>query len=90
MQRTKAPFGASMENSMKITPFGIAMLIAFAVMIVAKVFEIGIGASLSWWIVTLPLWGPLAVVLSVIGIAFALAAIGALGGFVYDMIVNKK
>ena len=75
---------------MKISPFGIAMLIAFAVMIAAKVFEIGIGATLSWWIVTLPLWGPLAVVLSVIGIAFALAAIGALGGFIYDMIVNKK
>ena len=90
MQRTKALKGASMENSMKITPFGIAMLIAFAVMIAAKVFEIGIGASLSWAIVTLPLWGPLAVVLSVVGIAFAIAAIGTLGGFVYDMIVNKK
>lgn len=75
---------------MKITPFGIAMLIAFAVMIVAKVFEIGIGASLSWAIVTLPLWGPLAVVLSVIGIAFALAAIGALGSFIYGAITNKK
>ena len=62
MQRTKAPKGASMENSMKISPFGIAMLIAFAVMFVATVFEIGIGASLSWVIVTLPLWGPLAVV----------------------------
>ena len=75
---------------MKISPFGIAMLIAFAVMIVAKVFELGIGASLSWVIVTLPLWGPLAVVLSVIGIAFALAAIGALGSFIYGYIFNKK
>ena len=75
---------------MKISPFGIAMLIAFAVMISAKVFEIGIGASLSWAIVTLPLWGPLAVVLSVIGIAFALAVIGAFGGFIYDTIFNKK
>ena len=55
MQRTKAPKGASMENNMKISQFGIAMLIAFAVMIAAKVFEIGIGASLSWVIVTLPL-----------------------------------
>ena len=90
MQRTKAPKGASMENSMKISPFGIAMLIAFAVMIAAKVFEIGIGASLSWAIVTLPLWGPLAVVLSVIGIAFALAALGALGSFIYGAITNKK
>ena len=75
---------------MKISPFGIAMLIAFAVMIVAKVFEIGIGASLSWGIVTLPLWGPLAVVLSVIGIALALAAIGTLGSFIYGYIFNKK
>ena len=86
----QAPKGASMENSMKISPFGIAMLIAFAVMIVAKVFELGIGASLSWAIVTFPLWGPLAVVLSVIGTVFILAAIGTLGGFIYDMIVNKK
>lgn len=75
---------------MKISPFGIAMLIAFAVMIVAKVFEIGIGATLSWLVVTLPLWGPLAVVLSVIGIAFALAAIGALGSFIYGLITSKK
>ena len=90
MQRTKAPKGASMENNMKITGFDVAMLVAFGVMIAAKVFEIGIGATLSWWIVTLPLWGPLAVVLSVIGIAFALAALGALGSFIYDMIVNKK
>lgn len=90
MQRTKAPKWASKENSMKISPFGIAMLIAFAVMIAAKVFEIGIGATLSWWVVTIPLWGPLAVVLSVIGIAFALAAIGALGSFIYGYIFNKK
>ena len=75
---------------MKLTAFDIAMLVAFAAMLVAKVFEIGIGTTLSWWIVTLPLWGPLAVVLSVIGIAFALAAIGALGGFIYDIITNKK
>lgn len=75
---------------MKITAFNIAMLVAFAVMMVAKVFEIGIGATLSWWIVTIPLWGPLAVVLSVIGIAFALAAIGALGSFIYGTITNKK
>lgn len=75
---------------MKITAFNIAMLVAFAVMMVAKVFEIGIGASLSWWIVTIPLWGPLAVVLSVIGVAFALAALGALGSFIYGYIFNKK
>ena len=75
---------------MKISGFGVAMLIAFTVMLVAKVMELGIGATLSWSVVTLPLWGPLAVVLSVIGIAFALAAIGALGGFIYDIITNKK
>ena len=90
MQRTKAPKGASMENSMKITGFDVAMLVAFGVMLVAKVFEMGIGATLSWGIVTLPLWGPLAVVLSVAGTVFTLAAIGAFGGFIYDMIVNKK
>ena len=75
---------------MKISGFGVAMLIAFTVMLVAKVMELGIGATLSWSVVTLPLWGPLAVVLSVIGIAFALAAIGALGGFIYDIITNNK
>ena len=90
MRSTKAPKGASMENSMKISPFGIAMLIAFAVMIAAKVFEIGIGATLSWWVVTLPIYGPLAVVLIVIGVAFTLAAIGALGSYIYGTITNKK
>lgn len=75
---------------MKITAFNIAMLVAFAVMMVAKVFEIGIGATLSWWIVMLPIYGPLAVVLSVIGVAFALAALGALGSFIYGYIFNKK
>ena len=75
---------------MKITAFDITMIVAFVVMLSAKVFEIGIGASLSWLIVTLPLWGPLAVVLSVIGIAFAFAAIGALGSFIYGTITNKK
>lgn len=90
MQRTKAPKGAYKENSMKITGFDVAMLVAFGVMLVAKVFEIGIGATLSWWVVTLPLWGPLAVVLSVIGIAFILAAIGTLGSFIYGYIFSKK
>lgn len=90
MQRTKAPKGASKENSMKITGFDVAMLVAFVVMLVAKVFEIGIGTTLSWWVVTLPLWGPLAVLLGVIGFAFALAAIGTLGSFIYGYIFNKK
>jgi len=90
MQRTKAPKGASKENSMKITGFDVAMLVAFGVMLVAKVFEIGIGTTLSWLVVTLPLWGPLAVLLGVIGFAFVLAAIGTLGSFIYGYIFNKK
>ena len=75
---------------MKITGFDVAMLVAFVVMLVAKVFEIGIGTTLSWWVVTLPLWGPLAVLIGVIVFAFALAAIGTLGSFIYGYIFNKK
>lgn len=83
MQRTKAPKGASMENSMKISPFGIAMLIAFAVMIAAKVFEIGIGATLSWWIVMLPIYGPILLVA-------VLVIISATIVFIYNILRNNR
>lgn len=83
MQRTKAPKGASMENNMKISPFGIAMLIAFAVMIAAKVFEIGIGATLSWWIVMLPIYGPILLVA-------VLVIISATIVFIYNILRNNR
>lgn len=75
---------------MKLTAFNIAMLVAFAVMLSAKVFEIGIGATLSWGVVTLPLWGPIAFVLALVGLALVLAFIGAMCGIFYDWVVNKK
>lgn len=75
---------------MKITGFDVAMLVAFGVMLVAKVFEIGIGATLSWWVITLPLWGPITFILALVGLAFVLAFIGATCGSFYDWVVNKK
>lgn len=46
--------------------WGISIVVAFTVMLTAKVFEIGIGASLSWWLVFLPIYGPFALGLSVL------------------------
>ena len=83
MQRTKAPEGASMENSMKITGFDVAMLVAFGVMLVAKVFELGIGASLSWWIVMVPIYGPILLVT-------VLVIISATIVFIYNMLRNNR
>lgn len=75
---------------MKISGFSVAMLIAFTVMIVAKVMELGIGATLSWWIVLLPIYGPLALVLTTIAVAFALAGLGILGSAALDLFRKKK
>ena len=75
---------------MKISGFGAAMLIAFTVMLVAKVMELGIGATLSWWLVTLPLWGPLALVLTIIAVAFALASLGIIGTAALDVFRKNK
>lgn len=57
--------------------WGISIVVAFTVMLTAKVFEIGIGASLSWLIVFLPIYGPFVLGLSVlmlVGLVFALVA----------------
>ena len=75
---------------MKISGFGVAMLIAFTVMLVAKVMELGIGATLSWWIVLLPIYGPLALVLTIIAVAFAIASLGVIGAAALDLIRKKK
>lgn len=75
---------------MKISGFGVAMLIAFTVMLVAKVMELGIGATLSWWIVTIPLWGPLALVLTIITVAFAVAILGIIGTAALELFRKKK
>ena len=75
---------------MKISGLGVAMLIAFTVMLVAKVMELGIGATLSWWIVTIPLWGPLALVLTIITVAFAVAILGIIGTAALELFRKKK
>ena len=57
--------------------WGISIVVAFTVLLTAKVFEIGIGASLSWWVVTLPIYGPFVsglFVLILVGFVFALVA----------------
>ena len=57
--------------------WGISIVVAFTVMLTAKVFEIGIGASLSWYIVFLPIYGPFVLGLSVlmlVGLVFVLVA----------------
>lgn len=46
--------------------WGISIVVAFTVLLTAKVFEIGIGASLSWWVVFLPIYGPFVLGLSVL------------------------
>ena len=75
---------------MKISGFGVSMIIAFTVMLVAKVMELGIGATLSWWIVLLPIYGPLALVLTIIAVAFAIASLGVIGAAALDLIRKKK
>lgn len=90
MCHNKAPKGAVKEKRMKTSGFSVAMLIAFTVMIVAKVMELGIGATLSWWIVLLPIYGPLALVLTTIAVAFALAGLGILGSAALDLFRKKK
>ena len=75
---------------MKISGFGVSMIIAFTVMLVAKVMELGIGATLSWWIVTIPLWGPLALVLTIIAVAFALASLVIIGTAALELFRKKK
>ena len=75
---------------MKISGFGVSLIIAFTVMLVAKVMELGIGATLSWWIVLLPIYGPLALVLTIIAVAFAIASLGVIGAAALDLIRKKK
>ena len=75
---------------MKISGFGVSMIIAFTVMLVAKVMELGIGATLSWGIVTIPLWGPLALVLTIITVTFAIAILGIIGTAALELFRKKK
>ena len=75
---------------MKISGFGVSMLIAFTVLLVAKVMELGIGATLSWWIVLLPIYGPLALVLTIIAVVFALASLGIIGSAALALFRKKK
>ena len=75
---------------MKISGFSVAMSIAFTVMLVAKVMDLGIGATLSWWIVTIPLWGPLALVLTLVAVGFTLAGLGIIGTAALDVFRKNK
>ncbi len=68
---------------MKITGFDVAMLVAFGVMIAAKVFEIGIGATLSWWVVLLPIYGPILLVT-------ALVITSAIIVLIYNILRNNR
>ena len=90
MCHNKAPKGAVKEKRMKISGFGVSMLIAFTVLLVAKVMELGIGATLSWWIVLLPIYGPLALVLTIIAVVFALASLGIIGSAALELFRKKK
>ncbi len=87
MCHNKAPKGAVKETKVK---FDVAMLVAFGMMLAAKVFEIGIGATLSWWVVTLPLWGPLALVLTLAAVGFTLASLGLIGTAALSLFRKKK
>ena len=75
---------------MKISGFGVSMIIAFTVMLVAKVMELGIGATLSWWIVLLPIYGPLALVLTIITVTFAIAILGIIATAALELFRKKK
>lgn len=68
---------------MKLTAFDFAMLIAFAAMLVAKVFEIGIGTTLSWWVITLPIYGPILLVA-------VLVIISAMIVFIHNILRNNR
>lgn len=49
------------------------------IFVVCKIFAIGPIAGWSWWLVLLPLYGPLALVLGIWAAIFAIAAVAALG-----------
>lgn len=60
---------------MRSLAMNICLVVAFLMMLVAKVFEIGGGASLSWWIVTSPIWAPPLLFLMAVVILLAVAKV---------------
>jgi hypothetical protein len=61
-----------MSNSNSNTSGGIGLCgLVFVVFLVLKLAEIGQVATWSWWWVTAPLWGPIALVLGIAAAAFA-------------------
>lgn len=49
------------------------------IFVVCKVLGLGVVANWSWWLVLLPLYAPLALVIGIWAIIFAVAAVVALG-----------
>lgn len=65
------------SNSGKKTTISVPVLV-FIVFLTLKLAEIGVVATWSWWWVTAPLWGGLAIVLVVCMMAILVA--GVFGG----------
>lgn len=74
---------------------GIGLLTAlFLIFLTLKLAGIGVVAGWSWWLVTLPLWGPLAVTLGIAGVGFAIFGVilGArkVGSLIGDSVRKRK
>ena len=52
--------------------------LVFAIFLTLKLAEIGPVATWSWWWVTCPLWGPIALVLSIVCVIALIAGVVAL------------
>lgn len=68
---------------MRFNLLNLSMLGSFLVLLVAKVFELGIGASVPWIMVFSPLWGlPLSIFVFFIILCAVAALLGLSGDFV--------
>lgn len=77
-----------MENckfKMRYPGIDLASLV-FIVFLVLKLAEIGPVASWSWWWVTSPMWGPLAIVALILVVGGLLAGLVLAGAWVFDLI----
>jgi len=66
---------------MKVNVLGFMLLFAFVAMLSAKVFDLGIGYKLSWWVVTSPIWGPFALVAVVVIGFLTVAGVSSLAAY---------
>jgi hypothetical protein len=80
-----------MSNSNSSSGGGIGLCgIVFVVFLILKLAEVGVVANWSWWWVTAPLWGPLALVLAVLLFIGMVAGGLAFVGFVLKRMGSKK